>query len=103
VKRHPDHRNSHKGKHFIKACLQFRFSSLSSQADMVLEKELRILHPDRQAGGKERDMLPPRPQHPLSLWRQVINNTFQQEFEQSLSEEITPPGSAFGHLGPAGP
>ena len=66
---------------------------------MVLEKELRILHPDQQAEEKERDTsskaTPPR--SPLSLWRQVIKNAFQQEFEQLLSEEITSPIWHLGH------
>ena len=52
VKRHHDHSDSYKGQHLIGAGLQFqRFSPLSSwwvacsvQADVVLEKELRVLH-----------------------------------------------------------
>jgi hypothetical protein len=60
VKRHHDNGSSYKGKHFIGAGLQFqRSGSLSSwqeawqHADnVVLEKELRILHPDQQAAGE---------------------------------------------------
>ena len=51
AKRHHDHGNSYKGKHFIGAGLQFQGSvhyhrggkHSSVQADMVLEKEPRIL------------------------------------------------------------
>ena len=54
VKRHKDHGNSHKGKHLAGAGLQFqRFIHYGDvvkhggiQADMVLEKELRVLHLD---------------------------------------------------------
>ena len=59
VKRHHDHGNSYKGKHFTGASLQSqRFSPLLSwweawrgslQAGIVLEKELRVLHLDLQA------------------------------------------------------
>jgi hypothetical protein len=78
-----------KGKHFIGAGLEFqRFHPLSSrwehgsiQADMVLEKELRILHLDWKATGNcytgqslsigdlkacpHNDTLPPTRPHPL--------------------------------------
>jgi len=55
VKRHRDHSNSSKGRHFIGAGLQFRGSVHyhhgrehgTMQADMVLE-ELRVLHLDLQ-------------------------------------------------------
>lgn len=71
---------------------------------MVLEKELGILHPDRQAGGKERDTLPPSSVTPVSLWRPVINNIFQQGFEQVLAVwGNNSPRSASGHLDIAGP
>ena len=64
VKRHHDHSNSYKGKHLTGDGLLFqRFSPLSSRqetrqcaADMVLEKELRVLHLDPQAA--ERDSEP---------------------------------------------
>jgi hypothetical protein len=57
VKRHHDHGNSSEGKHLIGAGLQVqRFSPLSSwwehgsvQTNMVLEKELRVLHLDLTA------------------------------------------------------
>jgi hypothetical protein len=58
VKRHHDHSNSYKGKHLIGADLQVqRFSPLSSwwehgmKADMVLEKEIRVLQLDLKAAG----------------------------------------------------
>ena len=52
MKRHHDQGNSYKGKHLIGAGLQFRGSVHyhhgrkhgSIQADMVLEKELRVMH-----------------------------------------------------------
>ena len=57
MKRHHDQGNSIKGKHFIVATLQVqrfihyhhgrKYSSL--QADMVLGKELRVLHQDPKA------------------------------------------------------
>ena len=54
VERHHDHGNSYKKKILIGATVQ-RFSPLSSwrdmQADMVLEKELRVLHLGLQATG----------------------------------------------------
>ena len=57
MKRHHDQDNLYKGKHLIGAGLQFQsFSPLSSwkkhgsmQADMVLEKEPRVLHLDPKA------------------------------------------------------
>jgi hypothetical protein len=62
VRRHQDHRNSHKGKYLIGAGLQFRGSvhchhgrkQRSAQGDVVLAKEPRILHLDQQAAGRER-------------------------------------------------
>ena len=58
--RHHDQGNSYKDEYFIEACLQFR--SLvhchygrehgSMQADMMLEKELRVLHLDPRAAGR---------------------------------------------------
>ena len=57
LKRHHGHSNSSKGKHLISAGLEFR--SLvhchhsgkhgGMQADMVLKKELRVVHLDLQA------------------------------------------------------
>ena len=53
VKRHPGHGESYKGKHFLRAGLQFRGSVHlhhgGMQVNMVLEKELRVLHLDSQA------------------------------------------------------
>jgi hypothetical protein len=58
VKRYHDHGNSYKEKHLIGDGLQFqRFSYHHGkkhgkvQADLVLEKELRVLHHDLQAAG----------------------------------------------------
>jgi hypothetical protein len=59
MKRHHDHSNSYKGKHLIGADLQLRSSVHyhhggkcgSTQTDLVLEKELRVLHLDQQAAG----------------------------------------------------
>jgi hypothetical protein len=56
VKRHHEHINSYKGKHLIEAGLQFqRFHGRENggmQEDMVIEKELRIVHPDPKAAGE---------------------------------------------------
>jgi hypothetical protein len=83
VKRHHDQGNSYKGKHLIGAGLQFqRFSPLSSRweamAEMVVEKELRVLHLDMQAA--EGDCVPHwanlkhrRPQSPPSQWHSSSN------------------------------
>jgi hypothetical protein len=57
MKRHHDQDNSYKGKHSVGAGLQFqRFIHYhhgrkhgSIQADIVLEKELRVLHLDPKA------------------------------------------------------
>ena len=57
VKRCHDHSNSYKGKHLTGAGLQFRGlvhchhgrKHGGTQADMVLEKELRVLHRNSQA------------------------------------------------------
>lgn len=58
VKRYHDHSNSYKGKDLVGAGLQFRGSvhycmvrSKAAWADMMLEKELRVLDPDLQAAG----------------------------------------------------
>jgi hypothetical protein len=59
VKRHHDHGTSYNGKHLIEVGLHFRGLVYychgrkhgSLQADMVLEKELRVLHLDPQATG----------------------------------------------------
>jgi hypothetical protein len=60
VKRHHDHFNSDKRKHLTGVGLQFRDlvhyhggNHGSVQVDMVLEKELRVLHLDLQATGRE--------------------------------------------------
>ena len=61
VKTHHDHGNSYKGKHFTGAGLQFRGLVYyhygrkhgGMQADMVLEEELRALHLDQQAAGRD--------------------------------------------------
>lgn len=54
--------DSYNGEHFTGAGLRFqRFSSLSSwqeawwQADMVLQKEPRVLHHDPHAAGRDRN------------------------------------------------
>ena len=57
VTRHHDHGHSYKGKHLIRAGLQFRVVAYychgrkhgSMPADLVLEKEQRVLHLDLQA------------------------------------------------------
>ena len=53
VKRHQDHGNSYKGQHSIGPGLQFRglvhYLHGSVKADMVLEKELRVLRLDPRA------------------------------------------------------
>jgi hypothetical protein len=59
--RNHDHGNSSKGKHLVEATFKVqRFSPLSSgwkhggtQADRVLEKKLRVLHPAPQATGRD--------------------------------------------------
>ena len=61
VKTHHDHSNSYKGEHLIWDSLQLQiFRPLlsggkqgSMQADMVLERKLRVLHLDPQATGNE--------------------------------------------------
>ena len=61
MKRDYGHSNSQKGKHLIGAGLQCRGivhyhhgrKLDNTQAGMVLEKELRVLHPDQQAAGSE--------------------------------------------------
>lgn len=60
VKRYHDHGNSYKGKHLIRAGLQFRGlvhdchggKHGSVQADIVLERELRVLHMVWQIAGR---------------------------------------------------
>jgi hypothetical protein len=62
VKRHHVHSNSYKGKHLTRAGLQFRGlvpyqygrKHGSMQADMVLEKELRVLYLNWQEAERER-------------------------------------------------
>jgi hypothetical protein len=64
VKRHHDHSNSYKGKHLIGDGLQFRYlvhyhhgrgqgKHAGTQADIVLEGELRVLHFDLQTARKD--------------------------------------------------
>jgi hypothetical protein len=61
VKRHHDCSNSCKGKLLIEAGLQLRGlvpychkgKRGGMQADMVLEKALRVLHPDQHVAGSE--------------------------------------------------
>ena len=55
VKRHHGHSNTYRGKHLFGAGLHFRVWSIIMvdgngimQADMVLEKELRVSHLDKQ-------------------------------------------------------
>ena len=66
MKRHQEHSNSYKGKHLILAGLQVQKSTVhyhhgrkhgSIQADMVPE-ELRVLHLNQQAVGRESDTGP---------------------------------------------
>ena len=91
VKKHHGQGNSYKGKHFIGVGLQFRgsvhYHHGGLQADVVLEKLLRVLHLDLKAAGRDchtrhrrpqslspRNILPPtRPQLlivplPMGLW-----------------------------------
>ena len=58
VRRHHDHVNSYKGKHLIGVAYIFRAWSIiikgrhgGQQVDIVLEKDLRVLHLDLQATG----------------------------------------------------
>jgi hypothetical protein len=70
VKRHHDHGNYYTGKLLIGTGLQFhRFSPLLSSWEtwqhigrLVLEKELRVLHLDRQAAGSRKVVLFKPPQ-----------------------------------------
>jgi hypothetical protein len=63
MKRHHDHSNSYKGNHLIGAGVQFQGSIHyqhdgehgSRQADVILEKELRVLHLDPQAAEGDSD------------------------------------------------
>ena len=59
MKRHHDHSKSYKEKHLVGAGLQIQRyhggKHGSMQVDTVLERELRVLHLDRQAAGKEND------------------------------------------------
>ena len=65
VKSHHDHVSSYKGKHLIGTGLQFRGSVIimvghmvaHRQAWMMLEKELRVLHLDPQAAGRDSEPL----------------------------------------------
>ena len=60
-KKHHDQSNSYKGKHLVGAGLQFRGSVHYyhggkhgiMQADVVLEKELRVLHLDSKETGRD--------------------------------------------------
>ena len=53
MKRHNDHGNSYKGKYLSGAGLHYCHGGKHGgmQADMVLEKDLRVLHLDLQAAG----------------------------------------------------
>jgi hypothetical protein len=61
VKRCHGYRNSYKGKHFIGAGIQVKGlvhychggKHGEAQADTMLEKEMRVLHPDPKAAGRE--------------------------------------------------
>ena len=65
MKRHHDHGNSYKGKHLIEAGFQFRGlvhyyhgrKHGGTKADKLLEKELRVLHLEPKAAGRERERL----------------------------------------------
>jgi hypothetical protein len=65
MKRHHDHGNSYKGNHLIGAGLQFRASVHyhhvgkhgSTQAYMVLKRQLKVLYLDLQAAGRDREIL----------------------------------------------
>lgn len=65
VKRHRHHSNFYKGKHLIKGGLQFRGlvnychgkKSGGTQADVVLERETRVLHLDPEEAGRESEAL----------------------------------------------
>ena len=56
MKRHHDYSTFYTGKHLIGAGLQFKglvhYYHGGMQVDMVLEKELRVLHLDLQAAGR---------------------------------------------------
>jgi hypothetical protein len=66
VKRHLDHRNSYKEKHLTGAIYNFRGlvhfhhgrKHGGTQADIVLEKELRVLYLDWQTAGRGCDIEP---------------------------------------------
>jgi hypothetical protein len=51
-----DQGNSYKGKHLIGGWPHYHNVEKqgSTQADMLLERKLRVLHPDQQAIGKEK-------------------------------------------------
>jgi len=63
MKRHHNHSNSYKGKHLIGAGLQFRGlvcychgrKHVGKQADLVLKRQLRVLHLDLKAAGSDSD------------------------------------------------
>lgn len=65
MKRDHDHGNSYEGKHLIEDGLQFRGlvhysyggKHLGMQADMALEKELRVLHLNPLGVGRNNDTL----------------------------------------------
>ena len=64
VKRHYSCDNSYKGQHLLGTVYQFidlvhcYHEGMDDEADMVLERKLRVLHPDWQAAGKESDIGP---------------------------------------------
>jgi hypothetical protein len=68
VKRHRNHDNSYKGKYLKHGSLK---------VDMVLEKKLRVLHPDLQAAGKKK--------------KEKRKNWFELLRPQSPSSSDTPP------------
>lgn len=70
VKRHHDHENSYKRKHVIGASLQLKgrthggtasyhggMHGGTAQADVALEKELRVLHLGQQVAGRDSEPL----------------------------------------------
>jgi hypothetical protein len=62
VENHHDNGNSYKGRHFVGVDLPVHYQHVrkygSTQADMVLEKRIRVLYLDWQAVGRERKSEP---------------------------------------------
>ena len=98
MNRHHDQGNSYKGQHLIGAALQFQGSvhyhhariHWSIQADMVLEKELRILHLDLKAARKKTVFQASR--RGVSNPTPTMTHFLQQG--HTYSNEATPPNSA---------